>query len=123
VLSSCAQIHGLAPCRPGARPFVAARALPFWRTPLRRGAPSFYRGSPFFVANHSQVAQVGTHAGNRRTYGHSLVVSPWGEVLADAGEEGPGFITAELDLALVDEARRSVPSLKHDRIFRGPDPA
>ncbi|HEY0189778.1 MAG TPA: carbon-nitrogen hydrolase family protein [Kofleriaceae bacterium] len=60
-------------------------------------------------------AQVGTHAGGRKTFGHSLVVSPWGEVLADAGDLGPGMITAEIDLAKVEEARHAVPSLQHDR--------
>ena len=64
-------------------------------------------------------AQVGRHAGGRSTYGHSIVVSPWGEVLADAGEE-PGLITCEIDLDRVDEARRAVPSLRHDREYEGP---
>ncbi|MCK8498387.1 carbon-nitrogen hydrolase family protein [Myxococcus faecalis] len=66
-------------------------------------------------------AQVGLHAGGRRTYGHSLVVSPWGEVLADAGGDSAGFVTAEIDLARVEEARRALPSLGHDRDFRGPE--
>ncbi len=61
-------------------------------------------------------AQCGTHAGDRRTYGHSLVVAPWGEVLADGGE-APGVVIAEIDLAKVAEARRMVPSLQHDRPF------
>jgi len=65
-------------------------------------------------------AQCGEHANNRKTFGHSLVVAPWGEVLADAGTE-PGFVTAELDMAKIDEARTMVPSLKHDRDFAGPD--
>ncbi|HEV7369949.1 carbon-nitrogen hydrolase family protein [Arenibaculum sp.] len=59
-------------------------------------------------------AQTGTHDEGRLTYGHSLIVSPWGEVLADAGEE-PGIVTARLDLSRVDEARRMVPALTHDR--------
>jgi predicted amidohydrolase len=61
-------------------------------------------------------AQTGTHDEGRRTYGHSLVVAPWGEVLADGGEE-VGVITARLDLAKVEEARGMVPSLRHDRPF------
>jgi predicted amidohydrolase len=64
-------------------------------------------------------AQCGTHAEGRRTYGHSLVVSPWGEVLADGGEE-PGLVLAEIDPAKVEEARRMVPALTHDRAFTGP---
>ena len=61
-------------------------------------------------------AQTGEHANGRKTYGHSLVVAPWGEVIADAGTE-PGFVTAEIDLAKVDEARGMVPSFRHDRPF------
>ena len=64
-------------------------------------------------------AQCGDHVGGRQTYGHALIVSPWGEVLADAGEQ-PGFIMAEIDLSKVAEARRKVPSLKHDRAFAAP---
>lgn len=64
-------------------------------------------------------AQTGTHDGGRGTYGHSVIISPWGEVLADAGEE-PGVILADLDLSKVEEARRMVPSLRHDRSFTGP---
>ncbi|WP_029012540.1 carbon-nitrogen hydrolase family protein [Niveispirillum irakense] len=64
-------------------------------------------------------AQTGLHDGNRGTYGHSLIISPWGEVLADAGE-GVGHIIADLDLSKVAEARRMVPSLGHDRTFDGP---
>lgn len=64
-------------------------------------------------------AQTGTHDQDRKTYGHALIVSPWGEVLADAGE-GPGFVTAKIDLGEVDAARGKVPSLTHDRVFEGP---
>ncbi|MDA0239097.1 MAG: carbon-nitrogen hydrolase family protein [Proteobacteria bacterium] len=62
------------------------------------------------------AAQTGTHADNRQTYGHSLIVDPWGKILADAGED-VGFITAEIDLAEVAEARRKIPALTHDRPF------
>ena len=64
-------------------------------------------------------AQCGTHPKDRTTYGHSLIVDPWGEVLADGGEE-PGFVIAEIDPARVAAARRSLPSLSHDRAFDGP---
>ncbi len=66
-------------------------------------------------------AQCGVHYGNRRTFGHSLIIDPWGEVLADGGEE-VGFITAEIDPARVDEARAMIPSLRHDRPFSAPRP-
>ncbi len=65
-------------------------------------------------------AQCGEHAEGRKTYGHSLIVDPWGEVVAEAGEM-PGVITAELDLDRVAAARRRIPSLEHDRAFEGPD--
>ena len=68
-------------------------------------------------------AQTGTHPTTRgkarRTYGHSMVVSPWGEVLLDAGTE-PGVHLVELDLDAVDAARGKVPSLSHVRPFEGP---
>ncbi len=65
------------------------------------------------------AAQCGEHPGNRRTYGHSLIVAPWGEVLADGGEE-PGFVMAEIDMAEVAKARGQVPSLNHDRPLAAP---
>jgi deaminated glutathione amidase len=64
-------------------------------------------------------AQGGEHAEGRKTYGHSLIVAPWGEILAEA-EDGPGFITAAIDPAKVAEARAAVPSLSHDRPFAVP---
>ncbi len=66
-------------------------------------------------------AQCGEHAGGRQTYGHSLIVAPWGEVLADGGEE-PGVVLAEIDPARVDTARAMIPALGHDRDFSGPRP-
>jgi deaminated glutathione amidase len=65
-------------------------------------------------------AQWGEHAEGRRTYGHSLIVDPWGEVLADAGE-GVGMISARIDPAAIGKARRMVPSLHHDRQFTWPE--
>ncbi len=64
-------------------------------------------------------AQCGEHAEGRLTYGHSLIVSPWGEILADGGE-GVGVITADIDPARVAETRRMIPCLRHDRPFSGP---
>jgi predicted amidohydrolase len=66
-------------------------------------------------------AQCGTHYGRRRTYGHSVIVDPWGEVLAEAGEE-PGTISADIDLGAVEAARAKIPSLSHDRPFAAPEP-
>jgi predicted amidohydrolase len=66
-------------------------------------------------------AQCGTHAGGRRTYGHSLIVAPWGEILAEAGDQ-PGTISAEIDLSKVAAARSMIPSLRHDRDYAPPRP-
>jgi predicted amidohydrolase len=68
-------------------------------------------------------AQTGTHASDdhktRDTYGHSLVVAPWGEVLLDAGT-APGIYPFTLDMARVQEARTRVPSLANRRDFKAP---
>ncbi len=61
----------------------------------------------------------GSHSGERETFGHSLIIDPWGEVLADAGE-GVGIVTADLDLARVEQVRAAIPALAHDRAFLPP---
>jgi len=62
------------------------------------------------------AAQGGTHEDGRDTFGHSLIVDPWGRVLAEAGTE-PGVILAEIDVGLVTEARGRIPTLKNARSF------
>ena len=62
------------------------------------------------------AAQTGMHEQNRKTFGHSIIVDPWGNILADADKD-VGFITADLDLNLVDEVRKKIPSLTHDREY------
>ncbi len=64
-------------------------------------------------------AQCGRHAEGRETYGHSLIVAPWGEVLADGGE-APGIVLAKIDPSRVAKARSMVPALSHDRAFSPP---
>jgi len=68
-------------------------------------------------------AQTGFHpeqAGKgRHTHGHSLAISPWGEVLADGGTE-PGVTLVDLDLSQIEAARFRIPALTHDRDFAGP---
>lgn len=70
------------------------------------------------------AAQTGTHPAStgrsRDTYGHSLAISPWGEVLADAGTQ-PGITMIDLDMGLVKTARADMPSLTHDQTFTGPN--
>ncbi len=61
-------------------------------------------------------AMCGEHAGNRQTYGHALIVDPWGEVLADGGE-APGIVYADIDPARVAKIRSMMPSLEHDRPY------
>ncbi|MEO1206318.1 MAG: carbon-nitrogen hydrolase family protein [Pseudomonadota bacterium] len=65
------------------------------------------------------AGQTGRHEHGRRTYGHSLIISPWGEILAEAGDE-PGVITADIDLSMVETARARLPSLTHDKPFQSP---
>ncbi len=65
-------------------------------------------------------AQWGEHTAGRHSYGHSLIVDPWGEVLADAGE-GVGIVSARIEVARIAEVRRMVPSLQHDRPFTKPE--
>lgn len=74
------------------------------------------------IENGSYVlapAQCGTHAEGRQTFGHSLIVGPWGEVLADGGDQ-PGFIIADIDPSEALAARSKIPALAHDRLFIGP---
>ena len=66
-------------------------------------------------------AQWGEHTAGRKSYGHSLIVDPWGEVLAEGGE-GVGIITAtEIDPARIAKVRGGLPSLQHDRRFTPPE--
>ena len=64
-------------------------------------------------------AQSGTHENGRKTYGHSVIVSPWGRVLADAGLETQ-IIYADIDTDQVQMARRQIPALEHGRHFEPP---
>ena len=61
------------------------------------------------------AAQVGEHEDGRRTYGHSLVVDPWGEVVLDLGGDAPGVGFAEIDAARIAEIRAQLPSLANRR--------
>lgn len=64
-------------------------------------------------------AMCGDHPGNRQTYGHSLIIDPWGEILAEAGETVE-IIYADIDPARVARVRGMIPSLEHDRAFQPP---
>ncbi len=66
------------------------------------------------------AAQGGAHANGRATYGHSLVVAPWGEVIAEAAGDAPGLVVADLDLDAIESARQRVPALSNGREFAAP---
>lgn len=85
-----------------------------WHVLLR--ARAIENGAYVFAA-----AQAGRHENGRATFGHSLVVSPWGEVLGEAWVH-PAVIVADIDPAKVVEARRMLPSLQHDRPFSVSEP-
>jgi predicted amidohydrolase len=67
------------------------------------------------------AAQGGTHENGRATYGHSIVVDPWGRIVAEGGQD-PGVIFAEIDPAAVAAARGKIPSLQHGRRFEVVEP-
>ena len=92
--------------------FTLATGKAHWHTLLR--ARAIETGCFVFAP-----AQCGTHPRGRKTFGHSLIIGPWGEILAEA-DETPGVISAEIDLAASDRARAQVPALTHDRDFTGP---
>ena len=85
-----------------------------WHTLLR--ARAIENGCYIFAA-----AQAGKHESGRECYGHSLIVDPWGVVLAEGGVE-PGIVMASIDPARVVSARKSIPSLQHGRRFSLVDP-
>ena len=63
------------------------------------------------------AAQAGKHEDGRETYGHSLIIDPWGKVLAEAGPEGEAVIVADIDRHAVATARQRIPNLKNARAF------
>jgi predicted amidohydrolase len=65
-------------------------------------------------------AQGGEHEDGRRTFGHSMVTDPWGEVLACRRGDSPGVLLADLDLAAVGRARAAIPAMANARTFVGP---
>jgi predicted amidohydrolase len=85
-----------------------------WQPLLR--ARAIENGCYIFAA-----AQAGKHESGRETYGHSLIVDPWGVVLAEGGVE-PGIVMAKIDPVKVESARKSIPSLQHGRRFSLADP-
>ncbi len=105
--------HNGAQILTGPAAFSPVSGAAHWETLLR--ARAIETGCYVFAPAHC-----GTHPTTtgraRSTYGHSLAVSPWGEVLADGGEKA-GLTLVDFDLAEVDVARRKIPSLSHDRDY------
>jgi len=94
-------------CVPAA--FTVPTGKAHWHTLLR--ARAIETGS-FILA----AAQAGKHEDGRETYGHSLIINPWGEIIVEQPRE-LGFISASVDLALVKEVRARIPSLKHHHLY------
>jgi len=67
------------------------------------------------------AAQGGKHEHGRETYGHSMIVDPWGKILAEGGTE-PGVVMAEIDPSQIAAARARIPSLQHGRRFEMVEP-
>jgi predicted amidohydrolase len=96
--------------------FTVPTGQAHWHVLLRARA---IEAAAFVVA----AAQAGRHQDGRETYGHSLVVDPWGRVLLDMGGEATGLGFAELDLAAVEEVRRRLPAIRHRRPIPEPERA
>lgn len=93
--------------------FTVPTGAAHWETLLRARA---IENGAFVVA----AAQCGQHMDGRRTYGHSMIVGPWGEVVADM-EDAIGLQSVTLDISGATAARSQIPSLVHDRDYSGPD--
>ena len=94
-------------CVPAA--FTVPTGQAHWETLLR--ARAIETGS-YVIAS----AQVGEHEGGRKTYGHSMIIDPWGNVVSQMDDE-EGVLIADLDINLVNKSRESVPALRHDRDY------
>jgi predicted amidohydrolase len=90
--------------------FTVPTGRAHWESLLRARA---IENGCFVVA----AAQCGEHHGGRKTYGHSMIIGPWGEVLAEADGQMTGVLMADIDLDEVSKARAAVPSLQHDRAY------
>jgi predicted amidohydrolase len=63
------------------------------------------------------AAQGGRHEDGRESFGHSLVVDPWGRIIAESDHDEPGLLICEIDLSAVDAARQRIPSLRNEKKF------
>jgi predicted amidohydrolase len=65
-------------------------------------------------------AQGGEHDDGRRTYGHSMIIDPWGKIIAERADDTPGLVMADLSLELVKEARAKIPAWASNADYEGP---
>ncbi|GBF58868.1 hydrolase [Candidatus Phycosocius bacilliformis] len=93
--------------------FTAPTGKAHWHVLLRARA---IETGAFILA----AAQGGNHEDGRATFGHSMIVAPWGEIIAELDHDNPGILLAELDLDRVIAARTKIPCLTHDRSYQAP---
>lgn len=93
--------------------FTVPTGAAHWQVLLRARA---IENGAFVIA----PAQGGTHASGHKTHGHSMIVGPWGDILAEVPGDEPGVLVADIDPALAAAARARLPSLEHGRPFEGP---
>jgi deaminated glutathione amidase len=93
--------------------FTAPTGKAHWHTLLRARA---IETGAYIIA----PAQGGRHEDGRTTFGHSLMVDPWGEIFAELDHDEPGVLIAQLKLEKVAEAREKIPALTHDRAYQAP---
>ena len=98
-------------CVPSA--FTASSGAAHWEVLLRARA---IENQCYVVA----AAQGGTHENGRRTFGHSLVIDPWGEIVAIRRDDGEGVVAAELSRERIADVRSQLPALEHRRPFQSP---
>jgi predicted amidohydrolase len=90
--------------------FTQVTGQAHWHTLLKARA---IENGAFIMA----PAQGGAHEDGRQTYGHSLIVSPWGEIIAERANNTPGLLVTDINLGEVTRARKRLPSLTHDRPY------
>ena len=104
-----AQVGAEVMCVPAA--FTEQTGRAHWKTLLT--ARAIETGS-FVIA----PGQGGLHEDGRETYGHSMIIGPWGEVLAEKADNDPGIVLAEIDISKAHEARQRIPNLKLEQKFK-----
>ena len=92
---------------------------------LMAAMTALFMGAGYLLAGQSGIvlafvvaaAQVGLHDDGRKTWGHSMIVDPWGKVMVDMGGSEPGLAVVDLDLDQVTRTRDQIPSLRNERDY------